>query len=130
MADGVQKIKSKSSGALRLAFLCRKKKSLNLQVRHSPLTVDSSESDGSDSELSDASSDRNIFIPESIKRRHSALSESSGSVGLPPQQFILSSPSRASFLSGSHSSLSSERGSLAPAPEDEDKAQGRTSSCE
>ncbi|KAK3508756.1 hypothetical protein QTP70_004235 [Hemibagrus guttatus] len=89
--------------------------------------VDSSESDGSDSELSDASSDRKTFIPESIKRRHSALSESSGNIGLTPLQSILSSPSRASFLSESHSSLGSERGSLVPAPEDEDTEQGRTS---
>ncbi|KAK3527390.1 hypothetical protein QTP86_021899 [Hemibagrus guttatus] len=91
--------------------------------------VDSSESDGSDSELSDASSDRKTFIPESIKRRHSALSESSGNIGLTPLQSILSSPSRASFLSESHSSLGSERGSLVPAPEDEDTEQGRTSLC-
>ncbi|XP_046694758.1 double C2-like domain-containing protein beta isoform X1 [Silurus meridionalis] len=89
--------------------------------------VDSSESDGSDSELSDAGSDRKTFLPEGIKRRHSALSESSGSVALMPLQSILSSPSRASFLSESHSSLGSERSSLAPAPEDEDIDQGRTS---
>ncbi|XP_053473947.1 double C2-like domain-containing protein beta [Ictalurus furcatus] len=89
--------------------------------------VDSSESDGSDSELSDASSDRKTFIPESIKRRHSAVSESSGSVALTPLQSILSSPARASFLSESHSSLGSERSSLAPAPEDENTDLGRTS---
>ncbi|MCI4394552.1 hypothetical protein PGIGA_G00170110 [Pangasianodon gigas] len=89
--------------------------------------VDSSESDSSDSELSDASSDRKTFVSASIKRRHSALSESSGSVPLTPLQSILSSPSRASFLSESHSSLGSERSSLAPAPEDEDTDQGRTS---
>ncbi|KAI5608384.1 double C2-like domain-containing protein beta isoform X2 [Silurus asotus] len=89
--------------------------------------VDSSESDGSDSELSDAGSDRKTFLPEGIKRRHSALSESSGSVALMPLQSILSSPSRASFLSESHSSLGSERSSLAPAPEEEDIDQGRSS---
>ncbi|KAM9440812.1 rabphilin-3A isoform 1-T4 [Clarias gariepinus] len=89
--------------------------------------VDSSESDGSDSELSDASSERKTFIQESIKRRHSGLSESSGSVGVTPLQSILSSPSRASFLSESHSSLGSERSSLAPAPGDEETEQGCTS---
>lgn len=89
--------------------------------------VDSSESDGSDSELSDASSDRKTFIPESITRRHSAVSESSGSVALTPLQSILSSPARASFLSESHSSLGSDRSSLAPAPEDENTDLGRTS---
>ncbi|XP_060768420.1 double C2-like domain-containing protein beta isoform X2 [Neoarius graeffei] len=90
--------------------------------------VDSSGSDDSDSELSDASTDRKTFIPETTKRRHSALSESSGSVALTSLQSILSSPSRASFLSESHSSLVSERSSLAPALEDEDTDQGRTSS--
>ncbi|XP_017316084.1 double C2-like domain-containing protein beta [Ictalurus punctatus] len=89
--------------------------------------VDSSESDGSDSELSDASSDRKTFIPESITRRHSAVSESSGSVALTPLQSILNSPARASFLSESHSSLGSDRSSLAPAPEDENTDLGRTS---
>ncbi|TSP36101.1 Double C2-like domain-containing protein beta [Bagarius yarrelli] len=87
--------------------------------------VDSS--DGSDSELSDASSDRKTFISESIKRRHSDLSESSGSFAFTPLQSILSSPSRVSFLSESHSSIGSERSSLAPAPEDDDARQGHSS---
>ncbi|XP_062844616.1 double C2-like domain-containing protein beta isoform X1 [Trichomycterus rosablanca] len=87
--------------------------------------VDSSESDGSDSELSDTSSDRKTFISESIKRRHSALSELSGSLAVTPLQSILTSPSRASLLSESRSSLASKSSSLAPATEDEDTDQGR-----
>ncbi|XP_066516231.1 double C2-like domain-containing protein beta isoform X1 [Hoplias malabaricus] len=89
--------------------------------------VDSSESDGSDSDLSEANSDRKLFRSESVKRRHSALSESSGSSAPTPFQSILTSPSRASFLSGSRSSLTSERSSLAPAPEDEDTDHSRPS---
>ncbi|XP_007245343.3 double C2-like domain-containing protein beta isoform X1 [Astyanax mexicanus] len=89
--------------------------------------VDSSESEGSDTELSESSSDRKLFISESIKRRHSALSESSGSSAPAVLQSILTNPSRASFLSGSRSSLASERSSLAPAPEDEDTDHSRPS---
>ncbi|XP_072530703.1 double C2-like domain-containing protein beta isoform X1 [Salminus brasiliensis] len=89
--------------------------------------VDSSESEGSDTELSETNSDRKSFISESVKRRHSALSESSGSPAPTPFQSILTSPSRASFLSESRSSLASERSSLAPAQEDEDTDQSRPS---
>ncbi|XP_026860040.2 rab effector Noc2 isoform X2 [Electrophorus electricus] len=92
--------------------------------------VDSSESDVSDSELSEASSNRKTFIPGSIKRRHSALSESSGSVTLAAPQLPLPSPSRTSLLSDSPSSLGSgsRRSSSALAPDDQDAERGRPSS--
>ncbi|KAI4873032.1 hypothetical protein NFI96_008739 [Prochilodus magdalenae] len=103
---------------------CSKSKARTVAISGLPppltLVFDSSESDGSDSELSEANSDRKSFISQTVKRRHSAMSESSGSPAPTPLQSILTSPSRASFLSESRSSLASERSSLAPAQEDED----------
>ncbi|XP_052411686.1 double C2-like domain-containing protein beta isoform X2 [Carassius gibelio] len=82
-------------------------------ARSAPITytwaqskVNSSESDGSDAELSECSSDRKTFMSESDQRRDSELS--AGQVQIPLQSSF-TSPTQTSFHMENPSSLASER---------------------
>lgn len=84
--------------------------------------VYSSESDGSDDELSECSSDKKTFMSETDQRRDS---ESSGGQVQTPLPSSISSSTRTSLLKESPSSSVSER-SIRPSLEDEITDRGRT----